>query len=126
MTDAYGIQHEAAPVVARFYAALEAGDREALLALVTPSSRTRWGDFSEVIAEYQSIPNPGTITPFEPSIDDDRVLFVTVVDNVTETMRSDADYVVRGYIVTLVRAPSTGWLVHGWGRYVRPDQISNA
>ncbi|MDT3395232.1 hypothetical protein RKE29_00960 [Streptomyces sp. B1866] len=110
-----------------FYNAVmnEAGpDVKALRLICTPESWSQWGDFSQV---REMIGERGLATRADPpSTGETTVRYAKVVTlpNSNQSVISDGYVLVSAHVITMQWRPSDGyWRVHGFGDYIRPEDL---
>ncbi|MFE4701076.1 hypothetical protein ACFRIC_28855 [Streptomyces sp. NPDC056738] len=110
-----------------FYNAVMADDGPdlgALKVLCTPESWGAWGDFSEIV---EMIGDRGLATRANaPSTGEPGVRYAKVValPDPNQSMRSDGDVMINAQIITMQWRPADGyWRVHGFGDYLRPEDL---
>ncbi|MEW2610245.1 hypothetical protein AB0937_08545 [Streptomyces sp. NPDC047880] len=113
-----------------FYNSVTADDGpnlNALRQLCTPESWDAWGDFTQA---REMIGNRGLATRADaPATGEPDVRYAKVVslDEPGQTVTSDGDVLVSAHIITMQWRPSDGyWRVHGFGDYIRPEDLPPA
>lgn len=94
--------------------------------LVTPESRASWGNFEKAATLLRSIKNPGIGSNATPAFDAPDVAYVKIMADVTEAFTLDEpSFGTESAIVSLVWRPEHGrWLVHGFGAYSKPTELT--
>lgn len=99
-------------------------DLEALRVICTPESWPAWGDFSEV---RESIGDRGLASRADPPSTgeaDVRYAKVIALQDPNQTERVEGNVLVFGSIITMQYRPDVGyWRVHGFGDYLRPEDL---
>ncbi len=94
--------------------------------LVTPESRVGWGDFEKAAGQLRAIKNPGIGSHASPAFEAPDVAYVKIMADVSQAFTLDEpSFGTESAIVTLVWRPEHArWLVHGFGAYARPDELT--
>lgn len=93
--------------------------------LVAPESRAAWGEFEPAAALLRAMRQPGIGSNAAPAFDAPDVAYVKVMENVAEAFTLDEPiFGTESAVITLVWRPEHGrWLVHGFGHYLRPEEL---
>ncbi|MFD3503731.1 hypothetical protein [Streptomyces sp. NPDC058678] len=102
-------------------------DINALHQICTPESWGAWGDFTRI---RDMIGERGLATRADaPALGEPDVRYAKVValPDPNQTVRSDGYVPVGAHIITMQWRPSDGyWRVHGFGDYIRPEDLPPA
>lgn len=105
-------------------------DTRALERIVTPESRSSWGDFAAVRVLLEGIESAGFASDIPPPADprDIDIAEVSIVSGVTAfTNLEPGDRIEPQAVMTLVWRPEFGtWLVHAVGSRIPAERLAHA